>query len=302
MYGFLDFPAEIRNLIYKVLYEAPHLTITPDWLDLDCYRLCSSKVTKFSASVSFLRTCKQINIEASTILYGRNVFVFEDPESKQDRLRGPSGQFYIPTGGLANMHSFLKVIGPRNRLQLWHVKLLILYWDIVYDSKGAPYPCGPGINSEDRSFADGLELLADGNHLSALEIGFELVALQDIPFVWCRFFRKKSQSRVLRALLKFNGLKSFHLDAGFVRATVIELGAEHTDPMVLCGKIDGRHEAGCYDQAISKLNGRPLREVYPKVTTAMKRYIKMAKQMEAQRVRPAILTRSRRLRNELLSA
>ena len=281
MHGFLDFPAEIRNHVYEVLYEAPHLTIKPDWLDLDYYETYSYKISKFSASVSFLRTCKQINEEASTIFYGRNVFVFEDTGMKQRRLWRPVGHFYIPTAKLANMHSFLQVIGPRKRLQLRHVKLLIAYF-------------------EDLWFADGLKLLANGNQLSVLEIGFDCATHQEIPDLWCRFFRKKSQSRVLRELSKFNGLKSFHLDADFVRRTVIELGAEHIDLNALCGKVDGRHEAGYYDQAVSKVKRGTLREVHPKVTTAMKRYIRMAKQMEAQRVRPAMLTRARRRRNELL--
>ena len=290
MYGFLDFPAEMRHHIYEVLYEAPHLTITPDWLDLECYELYSSKVTKFSASVGFLRSCKQINTEASIILYGRNVFVFDDPTVKQDRLRGPSGYFHIPTTKLANMRSFLQVIGPRNRLQLRHVKLLIAYWTFG------------SFDSEDQSFADGLELLADGNQLSILEIGFEALVHHEIPNLWCRFFCKKSQSRVLRELLKFNGLKSFRLDADFARRTVIELGAQHTELIALCGKVDGRHEAGHYDQAVSKVEKGNLRGVQPEVKSAWKRYIRMAKQMEAQRVRPAILTRGRRLRNELWSA
>ena len=287
MYGFLDFPAELRNHIYEVLFEAPNLTIKPDWLDLDYYGKYSSKISKFSASVSFLRTCKQINEEASTIFYGRNVFVFEDTGMKQRRLWRPVGHIYIPTAKLANMHSFLQVIGPRKRLQLRHVKLLITY-SIVY--------------CEDLQFADGLELLANGNQLSVLEIGFDSVTNQEIPDLWCRFFRKKSQSRVLRELSKFNGLKSFHLDVSFVRRTVIDLGAEHTNLMALCGKIDGRDEAGYYDQAVSKVKRGTLREVHTKVTTAMKRYIRMAKQMEAQRVRPAMLTRARRRRNELLLA
>ena len=80
----------------------------------------------------------------------------------------------------------------------------------------------------------------------------------------------------------------------------LDLGAEHTNLMALCGKIDGRDEAGYYDQAVSKVKRGTLREVHTKVTTAMKRYIRMAKQMEAQRVRPAMLTRARRRRNELL--
>lgn len=69
---FLSLPAEIRNAIYMLLLNPPHLST----LRLVSTRGLGSDYVLPSTSLcpALLRTCKQINAESLSILYGCNTF------------------------------------------------------------------------------------------------------------------------------------------------------------------------------------------------------------------------------------
>ncbi|KAF2736160.1 hypothetical protein EJ04DRAFT_575624 [Polyplosphaeria fusca] len=60
--GFLDLPAELRNVVYRDLFVFPGYV-----------RLLYLSPTKVSA-LALLRTCKQVHHEAASVLYGTNSF------------------------------------------------------------------------------------------------------------------------------------------------------------------------------------------------------------------------------------
>ncbi|KAL9008636.1 MAG: hypothetical protein Q9173_006258 [Seirophora scorigena] len=77
--AFFRLPVELRNAIYRLLVVAPLSEATNSRL----YRpLCVDHVVfnlgyfKRDSLLPLLRTCHQIHVEASSVLYGENVFVF----------------------------------------------------------------------------------------------------------------------------------------------------------------------------------------------------------------------------------
>lgn len=81
-FSFLDLPAEIRNMIYKYSLTAPK--------GLDMYRVKNNSrgsrtlvrrrpvpPTGDVIALEILRVCKQINTEATQILYSDNIFKFD---------------------------------------------------------------------------------------------------------------------------------------------------------------------------------------------------------------------------------
>ena len=100
MTGFLSFSGEIRNRVYGFLFCPPGAANTVDFLQ----RL------GFERSGQFLRTCKQVQLEGSGLLYGENKFTFGRECEKR-------GQFYEREWseiGYQDAYRFLYTIGPTN--------------------------------------------------------------------------------------------------------------------------------------------------------------------------------------------
>lgn len=84
----LDLPLEVRRMIYGFLYQSyeDEHCITPDiygtryYLDnlLGRTKQLTPTVIVRKNSAGLLRTCKQVNAEATNILYGVNTFVFTE--------------------------------------------------------------------------------------------------------------------------------------------------------------------------------------------------------------------------------
>ena len=105
--GFLDLPGELRNMMYELIL------VTTKVFELN-------RPTNFRRSAAFLRTCKQIEAEGTSILYGMNVFVFErSRQSRQERWRSTSDEI-----GYQDARFFLEMIGPRNVRQLRQVRFM----------------------------------------------------------------------------------------------------------------------------------------------------------------------------------
>ncbi len=67
-------------MIYKVLFLSPHEAniVTPDPERTRKANGLEDRALHLTESLSLLRTCQQIHEEASTVLYGSNVFTFDD--------------------------------------------------------------------------------------------------------------------------------------------------------------------------------------------------------------------------------
>ncbi|KAI9805241.1 MAG: hypothetical protein M1833_005694 [Piccolia ochrophora] len=95
--GFMSLPPELRNTVYQLVF------IRKDPLDFkDRYNLCLSG--------GFLSTCKQVEREGTTVLYGENTFYFQ-------RIHAQRGRFFDRVWkeiGYEDMRRFLARIGRRN--------------------------------------------------------------------------------------------------------------------------------------------------------------------------------------------
>jgi len=98
---------ELRNVIYRMIFVAPgEIAFTNNANIL---------------SSAFLRTCKQIHAEASSILYGENKFVFK----RNRNIRSP---FWISDAkevGYFDMRHFLHMIGQPGRKNLRRIHIVL---------------------------------------------------------------------------------------------------------------------------------------------------------------------------------
>ena len=117
-FRFLDLPIELRLLIYRLIFIGRTTTHRFHRIET-CKRIPTSSRQPAQPVppllnykyFNLLQTCRQINREASEVLYGQNAFVL--------RMAPPS------MGGFPSSYRFLQSIGPDNCRLLRHVKLCI---------------------------------------------------------------------------------------------------------------------------------------------------------------------------------
>ena len=117
-FKFLDLPIELRHLIYRLIFIGRTTTHRFHRIET-CKRIPTSSRQPAQPNppllnykyFNLLQTCRQINREASEVLYGQNTFVL--------RMAPPS------IGGFPSSYRFLQNIGPENCRLLRHVKLCI---------------------------------------------------------------------------------------------------------------------------------------------------------------------------------
>lgn len=117
-FKFLDLPIELRYLIYKLIFVGRTTTYRSHRIETcervaDSFRRPANPDHPFLSYQYFnlLQTCRQVNREASDVLYSQNTFVFR----------------MAPTsiGDFPWSYRFLKSIGADNCWLLRHVKLCI---------------------------------------------------------------------------------------------------------------------------------------------------------------------------------
>ena len=101
--SFLSLSGEIRNRIYHFLFTPPHATSREKTVDF-------TRRSGFTRSGQFLRTCKQIQLEGSGYLYGKNHFTF----GRECNKRGNYYEKEWSEVGYQDVHRFLHMIGPAN--------------------------------------------------------------------------------------------------------------------------------------------------------------------------------------------
>ena len=117
-FKFLDLPIELRHLIYRLIFIGR--TTTHRFHRTETYKRIPTSSRQPAQPnppllnykyFNLLQTCRQINREASEVLYSQNTFVL--------RMAPPS------MGGFPSSYRFLQSIGPDNCRLLRHVNLCI---------------------------------------------------------------------------------------------------------------------------------------------------------------------------------
>ncbi|KAL2039644.1 hypothetical protein N7G274_007503 [Stereocaulon virgatum] len=175
---FIDLPPEMRNIVYKLLFVSRHPdnAITPD--PVGSRKSNGPFVWRIGApdSLPLLRTCRQIHDEASSILYGKNIFLFSDAPHGQRTFEVPGFGQTLRWCDYVTMYGFLSRIGCENRAKILRLRLEFLTFNyITYADEEV------GRERSDQSFrgggahvvGDALDLLSSKHSLSQVEFQFD---------------------------------------------------------------------------------------------------------------------------------
>ena len=133
--SFTSLPPGVRNEIYGYLFVRTenNSCITPcRYSKFDCGDWDNEMVHDYSEVLPFLRTCKQVNSEATAMLYGHHAFYFSERRVEDEKycklweypsLNCRSHHIY---SDFELMLSWLKKIGCQNRS---HIRQLILEFE-----------------------------------------------------------------------------------------------------------------------------------------------------------------------------
>ena len=154
--------------------------------------------------VPLLRVSKQINEEASLVLYGSNKFHFVDNHGKRSSRRANDTSF---------MYYFLELVGKKNREQIQHLGIKINSHFVSYQrgellAKERWYTSYATHmrSSYGKEIARAFELLSKGHNLKTVEIAFGGSYYCGFT-MFCHFFRVMEDSLVIRALRNIRGVE-----------------------------------------------------------------------------------------------
>lgn len=195
---FFCLPPELRNMIYKLLFETKnkHKTVTPDSVRTRQGVKSDENVLRLSGSLPFLRTCQQVHDEATAILYGNNEFKFEITPLCHLPLRSRS--LY------RDAYVFLSRIGPQHHAQIQRIQLILT-------DEYCPWCERITL----RSFTAAIELLSKGHNLQTLEVAFDIFSAaisrplepEEPPKALVSFF--DSHHPLSQRISEITGIKSF---------------------------------------------------------------------------------------------
>ncbi|MCJ1297905.1 hypothetical protein MMC08_000693 [Hypocenomyce scalaris] len=153
-----------------------------------------------------LRACKQINQEASTVLYGRNKFYFDDTPHQ----RGAT----TVTCDFMFLYQWLRNIGMQNRMRLRTIELYF-NTDQFYYSRGEHSRLSGAATTQNfaKHLIDAFELLARGHALSKLEINFDLPS-NNHGRLFRALFYNVQESGLIWQLGQITGLQELLCDRG----------------------------------------------------------------------------------------
>ncbi|KAL9118231.1 MAG: hypothetical protein Q9187_005224 [Circinaria calcarea] len=169
-FPFLDLPAELRTEVYRyLLHSKGRIEIDP----LDAiYTIGASEgrpIRVFADSIPFLRTCVQIHREGTAMLYGSNVFYFEDEPYC-------TNCGCVQAIAIAYLHIWLQLIG-KNRTKITQIHIFI------EDPLSLYYPGEIGLelynlNTENEGrgsyLGNAFAIFSHGHNLQKLEMRFSL--------------------------------------------------------------------------------------------------------------------------------
>ena len=112
-FSFLNLPSEIHNKIYQILFQGSKSNVIQPIKKVHHLKLMLSWIQD---GVPLLRVCKIMNAEAAAILYGCNVFCFDDSSCE---VRGEK----INECAITAMYTFLWLIRVKNWLWICYLQI-----------------------------------------------------------------------------------------------------------------------------------------------------------------------------------
>ena len=203
--SFLSFPPEIRNKIYHHLF---------DWEDGEVVNghIPNQKTDQGLAGIVWdglplLATCKVVNTEASTMMYGSCTFTFNDAP-KSNKAKG--GSF-----GIVGMYTFLRLIGLENRMRIRIIRLYISNPKTCYYVEEYSTALKDRAALIGKQLGDALNLLAAGHGLKYVYVTFSdgMNGPHQTSVTAKHFFRPIEESNVLYELSRITGLTNFICDS-----------------------------------------------------------------------------------------
>lgn len=174
-FPFFRLPPEVRNMVYGLLFETAHKdkNVTPDPTGSRRQNDLGQRTLNLSDSLPLLRTSQLVHREATAVLYGNNVFRFDDHPHNDDEHTRPGFEMSLSCCDFLTMYFFLVCIGKGNRKKLQHIHLnfsqhdFVVYPDEVYITwVMLCYNAGASF------VGDAVDLLATSHHLQTLSVSF----------------------------------------------------------------------------------------------------------------------------------
>ena len=213
-------PLELRQEIYKhVIFDRkPSGNLFP--------RLNHWPALPSEDSLAILRTCRQINLEATNTLYGsRKIVVSYFKDYPEDDYGDPWEPYEEGRWELSEFYLWLQIIGAENRTKIKQLQINVTDCTALdqdyFDYDDDVYFCS-WKNEIGWHIAKSLKLLASNHNLNTLEfdVGQDFGMGHDFPCCCCEFCSRENpsvkdfflgRSDFWLALNKFNGLESFKL-------------------------------------------------------------------------------------------
>ena len=166
-FPFFRLPPEVRNMIYGLLFETAHKdkVVTPDPAGTRRQNNLGQRTLNLSDSLPFLRTCQVVHREATAVLYGSNVFQFDDCPHNDDKHTTRGFKMSFPCCDLLTMYFFLVSIGKDNREKLQHIHLNFSHFEFILHAEKS--------NAGASLVGDAVDLLAASHHLQTFSVSFD---------------------------------------------------------------------------------------------------------------------------------
>ena len=173
-FPFFRLPPEVRNMVYGLLFETAHKDkfVTPDPAGSRRQNNLGQRTLNLSDSLPLLRTCHVVHREATAVLYGRNVFRFDDRPHNDDKHTIPGFKMSLPCCDVLTMYFFLVSIGKDNREKLQHIHLNFSDFSFVRypEERNVGWLHG---NAGASFVGDAVDLLAASHHLQTFTVSFD---------------------------------------------------------------------------------------------------------------------------------
>lgn len=209
-FPFLSLPSELRNKIYCELLHSTE-PVCPDPLGIQAFD--HGPRTLFDTGCALIRTCKLVEAEATSVLYGSNIFKFSGGTSPYQPHSKAFGAKSVC--GIMGIYTLLRSIGPGNRANIRHLLIEPCHADLflaeseLYDQEIAS--CG-------RQYLKAVELLSRQHGLEIFEITINPCTLGDMMAL---FWEKNAKP--IQMMSKIKGLTEFRcwepMDEDYVQRT-----------------------------------------------------------------------------------
>lgn len=227
-FPFLRLPWDVRHLIYQYTLHTKD-SICPDVTgSLKLYTYHSEKRKEWYenhsviSDVTLLRTCKQIHTEASTVLYGKNSFSFDDWDYREKCISRRHSSCRCPGETDLNLfYTWLHMIGKANRLKLRQIRVIFSHPAYTIcpgetrfrpDVKEQQYIEEENMLAQGKHLVDAFNLIAMDHNLLRIKLEFDNKGKWGKLELVRYFLFNGMDSRILQALSRITGLKDLELE------------------------------------------------------------------------------------------